>query len=292
MNVLVQALVSAIAAGAVYGLIAIGFSLTYRTTRVLNFGQGDLAVFAGYVAYSLHERGAMLPVALFGGILASGAVAALLDRFILQHLYARKIVYAILSTLGFSIIMESVMQLTWGSLPLALPSIAPGTAILVGGIAIAPSAIAIFAVGVIASLITLWAIDATRIGRAMRGCAQDPEMASLLGVNPRMMYCIAITASGLLAGLAGVLITPLIGLTASRGVSLSVLGFLASILGGLGSLVGAMVGGMLVSILITLAGAYLSATYAYGLAYILMGLMLVVRVRGLFGDDIEAIRQV
>ena len=117
-------------------------------------------------------------------------------------------------------------------------------------------------------------------------------MASLLGVNPRMMYCIAITASGLLAGLAGVLITPLIGLTASRGVSLSVLGFLASILGGLGSLVGALVGGMLVSILITLAGAYLSATYAYGLAYILMGLMLVVRVRGLFGDDIEAIRQV
>jgi branched-chain amino acid transport system permease protein len=292
MSVLVQALVSAIAAGAVYGLIAIGFSLTYRTTRVLNFGQGDLAVFAGYVAYSLHARGLMLPLALLGGILASGGVAALLDRLILRYLYARKLVYAILSTLGFSILMESIMQLTWGSIPLALPSIAPGAAILVGGIAIAPSAIAIFAVGVLASLVTLWAIDATRIGRAMRGCAQDREMASLLGVNPRMMYLVAITASGILAGLAGVLITPLIGLTASRGVALSVLGFLASILGGLGSLVGAIVGGMLVSILITLAGAYLSPTYAYGLAYILMGLVLVVRVRGLFGDDIEAVRQV
>jgi branched-chain amino acid transport system permease protein len=290
--VLLQAIVSAIAAGAVYGLIAIGFSLTYKTTRVLNFGQGDLAVFGGYGAYSLLNAGLPLPLALVGGIIASALVAALLDRLVLQYLYSRKIVYAILSTLGFSVVLESVMQLTWGSIPLTLPSIAPGPAFSLGGIAVAPSAAVIFGVGVSASLGTLWAIDATKIGRAMRGCAQDREMTSLLGVDPRSMYLIAISASGALAGLGGVLITPLIGLTPSRGLSLGVLGFLAAILGGLGSLVGAMVGGMLVSILITLAGAYLSSTYAYGLAYALMGLVLVVRVQGLFGDEIEAVRRV
>lgn len=292
MSVLLQAIVSAVAAGAVYGLIAIGFSLTYRTTRVLNFGQGDLAVFGGYSAYSLLQLGLPLPVALLGGIVGSGIVAALLDRLVLQYLYARRIVFAILSTLGFSVVLQSVMQLTWGSLPLALPSIASNEAVSLGGIAVAPSAMAIFAVGVVASLAVLWAVEATKIGRAMRGCAQDREVASLLGVNPRAMYFIAITASGVLAGLGGVLITPLIGLTPSRGLSLSILGFLASILGGLGSLVGALVGGMLVSILVTLAGVYLSPTYAYGLAYALMGLVLVVRVRGLFGDEIEAVRQI
>jgi branched-chain amino acid transport system permease protein len=292
MSVLAQAIVSAIAAGAVYGLIAIGFSLTYRTTRVLNFGQGDLAVFAGYVAYSLFGFGLPLWFALLGGIIASGAMAGLLDRLILQHLYARKIVFAILSTLGFSIVLQSSMQLVWGSIPLALPSIASQQAFSVGGIAIAPSAVAIFAVGAVASFATLWAIEATKIGRAMRGCAQDREVTSLLGVNPRTMYLIAIVASGLLAGLAGVLITPLIGLTPFRGLGLSILGFLASILGGLGSLVGAMVGGMLVSVLITLAGTYLSSSYAYGLAYLLMALVLIVRVRGLFGDEIEAVRQI
>jgi branched-chain amino acid transport system permease protein len=292
MSVLLQALVSAIAAGAVYGLIAIGFSLTYRTTRVLNFGQGDLAVFGGYGAYSLLQIGLPLPLALLGGIVGSGVVAALLDRLVLQYLYTRKIVFAILSTLGFSAVLQSSMQLTWGSIPLTLPSIAPGQAFSVGGIAVAPSAAAIFAVGEVASLATLWAIGSTKIGRAMRGCAQDREVTSLLGVNPRTMYLIAITASGVLAGLGGILITPLIGLTPSRGLSLSILGFLSAILGGLGSLVGAMVGGMLVSILITLAGAYLSSTYASGLAYALMGLVLVVRVRGLFGDEIEAVRQI
>ena len=292
MSVLAQAIVSAIAAGAVYGLIAIGFSLTYRTTRVLNFAQGDLAVFAGYVAYSLLDFGLPFPFALIGGILASGVMAGLLDRLVLQYLYARKIVFPILSTLGFSIVLQSSMQLVWKSLPLSLPSIASQQAFLVGDIAIAPSAVAIFVVGIAASGVALWAIDVTRIGRAMRGCAQDREMTSLLGVNPRMMYFIAIVASGLLAGLAGVLITPLIGLTPFRGLGLSVVGFLASILGGLGSLVGALVGGMLVSVLITLAGTYLSSTYAYGLAYLLMGLVLVVRVRGLFGDEIEAVRQV
>ena len=292
MSVLAQAIVSAIAAGAVYGLIAIGFSLTYRTTRVLNFAQGDLAVFAGYVAYSLLDFGLPFPFALIGGILASGVMAGLLDRLVLQYLYVRKIVFPILSTLGFSIVLQSSMQLIWKSLPLSLPSIASQQAFLVGDIAIAPSAVAIFVVGIAASGVALWVIDVTRIGRAMRGCAQDREMTSLLGVNPRMMYFIAIVASGLLAGLAGVLITPLIGLTPFRGLGLSVVGFLASILGGLGSLVGALVGGMLVSVLITLAGTYLSSTYAYGLAYLLMGLVLVVRVRGLFGDEIEAVRQV
>jgi len=292
MSVLAQAIVSAIAAGAVYGLIAIGFSLTYRTTRVLNFAQGDLAVFAGYVAYSLLDFGLPFPFALIGGILASGVMAGLLDRLVLQYLYVRKIVFPILSTLGFSIVLQSSMQLIWKSLPLSLPSIASQQAFLVGDIAIAPSAVAIFVVGIAASGVALWVVDVTRIGRAMRGCAQDREMTSLLGVNPRMMYFIAIVASGLLAGLAGVLITPLIGLTPFRGLGLSVVGFLASILGGLGSLVGALVGGMLVSVLITLAGTYLSSTYAYGLAYLLMGLVLVVRVRGLFGDEIEAVRQV
>lgn len=292
MNVLIQALVSAIAAGAVYGLIAIGYSLTYRTTRVLNFGQGDIVVLGGYVAHSLLVLGLPLALALAGGIIGSGIAAALLDRLVLQHLYGRKIVFAILSTLGFSIVLQSLMQMVWGSLPLTLPAIASRDAIVVGGIAIAPSNIAIFAVGVAASLITLWVVGTTRIGRAMRGCAQDPDVSSLLGVNPRRMFFVSITASGLLGGLAGVLITPLIGLTPTRGIDLSVPGFLAAILGGLGSLPGAMVGGMLVALLLTLAGAYLNPAYGYGFAYLLMALALVVRVRGLFGDEIEAVRRV
>jgi branched-chain amino acid transport system permease protein len=292
MLILLQALVSAIAAGAVYGLIAIGFSLTYRTTRVLNFGQGDIAVLAGYVAHSLLVAGLPLLAAMAGGVAASGIAAALLDRLVLQHLYSRKIVFAILSTLGFSVTLQSLMQLVWGSLPIALPSLSSGDAILIGGLAVAPSSIAIFAVGMTASLATLWFVGATRIGRAMRGCAQDREVAMLQGVNPRRMFLISLALSGVLGGIAGVLITPLIGLTPTRGLALSIPGFLAAILGGLGSLMGAMVGGMLVAVLITLAATYLSPTYAYGMAYLLMALVLMVRVRGLFGDEIEAVRQV
>lgn len=292
MSILLQAIVSAVAAGAVYGLIALGFSLTYKTTRVLNFGQGDLSVFAGYVAYSLLGVGLPLPIALVGGIIGSGIVAALLDRLVLQHLYARPIVYAILSTLGFSIVLESIMQIVWGSIPLTLPSIATTRAIIVDGVAVAPSAMAIFGVGFLCSLATVWAISATKVGRGMRGCAQDREVTGLLGVNTRTMYLIALTVSGVLGGLGGVLITPLVGLTPTRGLTLSILGFLAAILGGLGSLVGAMVGGMIVSILITLAGVYLSPTYGDALAYLLMGFILIVRVKGLFGDEIEAVREI
>ncbi len=292
MLILLQALASAIAAGAVYGLIAIGFSLTYRTTRVLNFGQGDIAVLAGYVTHSLLVAGLPLLAAMAGGIAASTLAGVLLDRLVLQYLYARKLVFPILSTLGFSVTLQSLMQLVWGSQPIALPSLSSGTAMMVGGIAIAPSSVAIFVVGMAASLATLWFVGTTRIGRAMRGCAQDSEVAMLQGVNPRRMFLISLALSGLLGGVAGVLITPLIGLTPTRGLSLSIPGFLAAILGGLGSLIGAILGGMLVAVLITLAATYLSPTYAYGLAYLLMALVLMVRVRGLFGDEIEAVRQV
>lgn len=292
MIILIQSLVSAIAAGAVYGLIAIGFSLTYRTTRALNFAQGDLAVFSGYVAYSLHEMGLPLVMAFVGGILAAGGVAALLDRLVLRYLYSRSLLFAILSTLGFSIALESAIQLVWGSIPLVLPSIASQRAFMMGGIAITPSAITIFTVALVASLGTLWVIDTTKLGRAMRGCAQDPEVTSLLGVNPGMMYLAALVASGLLAGLGGVLITPVVGLIPARGLDLTIVGLLAAILGGLASLEGAIVGGMLVSVLITLTATYLSSGYANALAYLLMGLVVIVRVRGLFGDEIEAVRRV
>jgi branched-chain amino acid transport system permease protein len=292
LSVLIQAIVSAIAAGAVYGLIAVGTSLTYKTTRVVNFAQGDIAVFAGYVAYSLSQFGLPLVAALLGGIIASGAVAAFLDRVVLRPLYSRRIVFAILSTLGFSVALESVIQLVWGSMPLTLSSIASQKAITVSGVAVAPSAVAIVAVGIATSLATISVIERSKLGRAMRGCAQDREMASLLGVNPGVANFIAVTASGLLAGLGGVLITPLIGLTPTGGLTLSILAFFAAVLGGLGSLVGAMVGGMLVSLLLTLGTVYLSSTFASALAYLLMGVVLLIRVQGLFGDEIETVRQV
>jgi branched-chain amino acid transport system permease protein len=292
MEILIQSLVSAIAAGAVYALIAIGFSLTYRTTRALNFAQGDIAVLAGYIAYTLFVWGMPLGAALAFGVLASGVAAALLDRLVLQHLYSRLIVFAILSTLGFSIVLQSTTQLIWGNIPLVLPSIASKEAFLIGGIAVAPSSVAIFGTALAASTVTLWAIETTRLGRAMRGCAQDPEVASLLGVDPRNMRLLAIIASGLLAGLGGVLITPIIGLTPIRGLTLTTVGLLSAILGGLGNLWGALVGGLLVSMLITLTATYLSSAYANGFAYLLMALVLVVRVRGLFGDEIEAVRRI
>ncbi|MGH7071907.1 MAG: branched-chain amino acid ABC transporter permease [Acetobacteraceae bacterium] len=292
MTILIQSLVSALAAGAVYGLIAIGFSLTYRTTRALNFAQGDLAVLGSYVTYSLYTAGLPLIAACAGGILASGGVAALLDRLVLRYLYSRSLLFAILSTLGFSIVLESVMQLIWGSVPLVLPSLASQKAFLVAGIALTPSAIVIFAIALVASLGTMWVIDTTKWGRAMRGCAQDPEVTSLLGVNPGIMYLAALVASGLLAGLGGVLITPVVGLIPVRGLDLTIVGLLAAILGGLASLQGAIAGGMLVSILITLTATYLSSGYANALAYVLMGLVVIIRVRGLFGDEIEAVRRI
>lgn len=292
MTIFAETIVSGIAAGAVYVLIALGFSLIYRTSRVINFAQGDLAMLGAYIAYSAHSAGLPLGLAMLVGVLAIGALAAVAERVILRPLYGRPLVVAILATVALAVAIEGAIQLIWGSQPLSLPSLVSQSPWHVAGVAITPTDAAIFGIAFAVVLPLLWFIGATRTGRAMRGCAQDREVVTLFGVNPARMYSVSFILGGLLAGLAGVLIAPTVGLTSSGGLDLSAVGFSAAVLGGLGSLPGAIVGGVLISVVVNLAAVYVSSGYSNGFAYLLMMLVLLIRVRGLMGDDIEAVRQV
>jgi branched-chain amino acid transport system permease protein len=287
-----QALVSGIAAGAAYSLVALGFSLIYRTTRVLNFAQGDLAALAGYIALAAVGTGMPLLVAMLLGVLATAALTGVIERLALRPLYRRPVVLAILATVGLSVLLQSGLQLTWGSTPLLLDSIAPGDPWRIAGISITPAQLVIIVIGVALSGALLWAIDFTKLGRAMRGCAQDPYAVSLLGVSPDRMYFGSFVIGGLLAGVAGILVMPEIGLLPTRGLNLTVIGFAAAVFGGLGSLPGAVLGGTVIAILINLVAVYVSPDYSMGVAYLIIIGVLLFRVRGLLGDDIEAVRTV
>jgi branched-chain amino acid transport system permease protein len=292
MTLLIQTLASGVAAGAVYALIAVGFSLIYKTTRIINLAQGDLAILGGYLSYTYLRVGLPLPVALIAGVLSTGVAAAVIERVALRPLYKRPLAIPILCTVGIAVLLESTMQLIWGSLPLFLPPVASTTPWHVEGIAITPLQVVMFAIATASAIGLLLGIGRTRIGRAMRGCAEDAEVTSLFGVNPDRMYLLAFTVGGLLAGLAGILIVPTIGLLPSSGLNLSVIGFSAAVLGGLGSLPGAILGGVLISILVNVTEVYVSSNYAYGVVYLIMAVVLLVRVRGLLGDDLEAVRRI
>lgn len=292
MTLLLQVLISGLAAGIVYGLIALGFSLVYRTSRVINFAQGDFAVLAGYLAFTLISVGMPTVLACLIAILGTAVVAAVLERVALRPLYRRPGVVAILGTVGLAIVLEAAMRLIWGALPQTLPAVASTSPWQVGGIAITPLQVTMIVVGLLVAGALSLAISRTRIGRAMRGCAQDPEVVVLFGINVDLLYLASYAMGAVIAGIGGVLIIPTIGLTPSSGLNLSVLGFSAAVLGGLGSVTGALVGGVLIGIVTDVVAVYISTGYANGVAYLIMAAILLVRVRGLFGDEIEAVRQV
>ena len=292
MSTLIQTIAAAIAAGAVYGLLGAGFSLAYRTTGIVNFAHGDVAMLGAYVTYSVFASGAPLVVAALAGVLAGGVAGAAMERVVLRPLYGRPLVAGILATVGVSVVLQSAIQLVWGSLPLTLPTLASSTPWHIGSVAFSPAQLVLLLVTIAVSAALVLSIDRTRVGRGMRACAQDSEVVVLFGISPQRLYLLAFTMAGMLAGLAGALITPTIGLTPTRGVTLSVLGFAAAVLGGLGSVTGAIVGGILIAILRNIASVYVSAAYADAVAYVAIVLVLLVRVRGLMGDNLETVRRV
>ncbi|RBQ14699.1 hypothetical protein DP939_39535 [Spongiactinospora rosea] len=292
MAIFGQTIISAVAAGAIYALIAVGFSLIYQTTKLVNFAHGSIAILAPYVSYSLLKLGLVMPAAVLGGVLAAAAFAFVMDRVVLAPLRTRHISVPILATVAVAIVIEAVISLVWGSQPLYLESLASDEPWRISGLSITPNQVVIVGITGAVVLPLLWVIATTKVGRAMRGCAQDPEVVTLFGVSPARMYLLSFVLGGVLAGLAGVLIAPVTGLKPTGGLELSTIGFSAAVLGGLGSLPGALVGGFLIALLVNMTQVYLSAGYGLGVAYLVMALVLLVRVRGLFGDDIEAVRQV
>lgn len=292
MTTLLQALVSAVATGSVYALLGVGISLSYKTTGVINFAHGDIAIVGAYVAFALVGAGASVGVGVLGGTAAGGLTAAVVERLVLRPLYGRPVLAALLVTVGIAVALEASIQLVWGSLPHTLPTLASSSSWHLSSISFSPSDLSVLLVAIAASLAIVILVERTRMGRGMRACAQDSEVASLLGVSPTRLYFAAFAIAGTLAGLSGVLIAPSIGLTPDRGLSLTVLGFAAAVLGGLGSLPGAIVGGILLAVLQNLAAVYGSPTYASAVAYAVLALVLLIRVRGILGDDLDTVRRV
>jgi branched-chain amino acid transport system permease protein len=270
--------------GAFYALMALGLSLILNLSGVINFAHGGFLALGAYLAYTL------IPYIGFWGalILAPPLTAALglvVERLLIRPLYGKDPLYSLLLTFGLAYIFEDMMRLIWGaqSVPFQVPawlmtSLSSQFFFITG--------YRVFMVIIVAAAVAgLFAVlKYTRLGMRIRAGTRDLDTVSTLGVNVRVLRSLNFGIGIYMAGLAGVLAAGLLGLSPTIGANLIMPSFVAIIVGGLGSLVGTLLGGLMIGVASGLAAVYFpSATEA--VIYVMMGLVLLVRPRGLLGEE-------
>jgi branched-chain amino acid transport system permease protein len=271
--------------GAFYAIVAIGLSLIMNLTGTINMAHGSFMTLAGYLAYALVSRGTPFWFALIAAPLIAVIVGVLVERTLVRPLYKRAPFYSLLMTFGLSLIAEEVYRLIWGSngVPFSPPAALSGAVEL--GFMSYPTFrlfIAIVLIVAIAALAVF--LKYTRFGLRLRAAVQDTEMIAALGTNTQVLYAVNFGLGIFLAGIAGVLAGGMLGLSPTSGNALLMPAFVTVIIGGMGSLFGSVVGGLLIGMTISLTTLFIPAASEVSM-YILMAVVLMVRPRGLFGEE-------
>jgi branched-chain amino acid transport system permease protein len=283
MDQALQLLIGGLVVGSIYGLIGIAFTGVYNVTGVVNFAQGDLAMMGAMVGAAAWSQGLAEPIAILIGILAGAILGAAMFRFGIQPLKGN-LVGAVIVTIGFGIALQGMAVAVWGTDAQTLPAFSGEKPIHIGGATLPPQALWILATAIaLMALLTIF-FQYTYAGRAFRASSVNPLAARLCGIEARKMGMIAFVLSGALGATAGLVVAPITFTSSDIGIPLAIKGFTACVIGGLGSAVGAMIGGLLLGLIEAFSAGYLSSGYKNAIAFIVLLLFLAFRPGGILGE--------
>lgn len=261
MSVFVQSIISGLFTGSVYTLLAIGLVLAYRTSRVLNLAHGETFAVAGLTAALLVRAGASMWLGVVGALVVAVAFSCALQQFLLRPRTHWPMSTLILITLGTAFVSRGALLVLAGSDPLSFPGMLIGPPIRIAGGALAPQGAVLIIVGLAVSFLVSLFLTLTRAGKQLRASAENPEAAQLLGVNVDRSRLLAYALAGLLGGLSGILLVPLIAVDFQTGLGLTLRGFIAAAIAGMVSPTGAILSGMGLGLFEALVAAYIGSLF-------------------------------
>lgn len=270
--------------GMIYVLLAIGLSLIFGLMTVVNFAHGALFMLGAYFGVFLLTYTKSFWVALIVAPLMVGAVGLLMERFLIRRLYGRSPDDPLLLTFGLSLIIVEAVRIIWGKIGLTIdPPKALGSAVNLGFMNFPAYRLFVIAVTV-AVLVAIWLfLERTNVGLIIRAGSRDPLMVRALGIDLSRIWLLVFGIGTGLAGLAGILAGPMRGVYAEMGVTMVIESFVVIVVGGMGSLVGAVVAGLLMGQVVGLT-TYFAPALAEIMVFIAMAVVLLVRPSGLFGE--------
>ncbi|GIK39036.1 MAG: branched-chain amino acid ABC transporter permease [Chloroflexota bacterium] len=290
---LVQFLVSGITLGSIYALIALGFVTIYNVTGIINFAQGEFAVYGALMAITVFQKirllsgnlqldlGWPLPVAALFGVTIAVGLGMLLYWVGIQPARRASILSQIIITIGAAFVFRGLALLIWGTDPFRLPAFTQGAPLKLFGAILTLQGIWVIATIFLVLAMLYLFFNYTLTGKALQACAVNSTAARLMGINTRRMALLAFGLSAAVTAIAGIVIAPATFMTYDRGLILSLKGFVAAIMGGMSSPVGAVVGGLLLGILESFSAGLISSGYKDAVAFFVLFIVLAVRLGGL-----------
>jgi branched-chain amino acid transport system permease protein len=282
---LVQYLITGLTVGSIYAMVAIGFNIIYNVTEVINLAQGEFVVLGGLVMVSLHVTvGLPFLLAFPLTIIIVFIVGMLLDRLAISPIRQPSVLTLIIATIAASIIIKGIAMFTWGKDPFDLPPFSGRTPINFLGAVIQPQYFWVIGFLIITVILLTLFFDKTIIGKAMKACAENPDAASLVGINVKWMILLSFSLSAAIGAVAGITLTPISLMEYDRGAMLAIKGFGAVVLGGLGSFPGAILGGLILGTIESFGAGLVSSGYKDAFALIVLLAVLFLRPSGLLGN--------
>lgn len=282
LRILPQAIVSGVALGSVYALIAQGYYVTFTTTETVNFAQGEFLMVGALTSYTLLVlNGVNFLVALVVVIVLMAIMGVVVERVAIRPLRQLLSVGWILSTVGVSVILRQFAEIYWGREQKRVPSMFGDTPIFIGGTGIFPQEVFIIVASLLTMAALLFFLKRSTFGKALQAVAFNPSAAGLMGINVRQMVVVAYIISSILAGIAGMLVAPIIFAHAEMGALLGLKAFAAAIIGGIENPIGILVVGIGLGIAEFIA-AGINASFRDAATFMILILLLAWRPQGLF----------
>ena len=283
---LLQFLFSGVTVGATYALAALGFTLIYNASNVINFAQGEFIMLGGMLAVMFTQAGLPLPAALLLAVLVPAVVGVLIEKLAIEPVKGAETVTLIIITIGASLVIRGLVQVFLGKGTHSLPAFSGDAPIEILGATLMPQSLWVLGVTAVVVVLLWYFFNRTLTGKAMLATSFNRTAAELVGINTNGVLFMSFAMSAALGALGGILIIPIILISYDVGIMLGLKGFVAAVLGGLGNGLGAVVGGLLVGVLEAMGAGYLSSAYKDAIPFVLILFILFFMPRGLFGAKV------
>ncbi|WP_199260457.1 branched-chain amino acid ABC transporter permease [Paracoccus binzhouensis] len=283
MSEFLQFLFSGVTVGAVYALVALGFTIIYNASDVVNFAQGEFVMLGGMITWFAHAAGLPLPLAALIAIVATAALGVAINKLAIEPARGAPVVSLIIITIGASVFLQGAAQLVFDKQIHSFPAFSGDRPLRIGGATIQPQSLWVIG-GALVVFAGLWLFfTRTLLGRAVLATSNNRLAAQLVGINTNFVMTLSFALSAGIGALAGVLATPITLTAYNVGIGFALKGFAGAMLGGMGNPKGALAGGFLIGLIEALTAGYLSSTYKEAAAFVVILLVLFFMPQGLFG---------